>query len=98
MLLEDQRMEKLALSGALSGFSKSWECVRSLRFLWRGWDRGRQTLLMAGGLQADELLGQLDPLTLGVQVLWTHKTSKDLPHASSTKVSKAWSPQLMTGG
>lgn len=46
-----------------------------LRDLWRGWAWGRQTLL----LKADELLGQFDPLTLGVQDLWTSKTSKDLP-------------------
>lgn len=30
-LLEDQGMEKFALSGALSSFSKSWQCVRSPR-------------------------------------------------------------------
>lgn len=53
---------------------------------------------MAGGLEVNELLGQPDPLTLGVEVLQTCKTLKDLPHAPSTNIPRAWSPQLMAGG
>lgn len=33
-----------------------------------------------------------------MQVLWTSKTLKGLPNASSTNIPKAWSPQIVTGG
>lgn len=79
MSLKDQRMKKLALSGALSSFSNSWQHVSSLRkeisdrnelfvreICGECGAGGRQMLLIAGGLEADKQLGQLNTLTHGV--------------------------------
>lgn len=77
--LKDQRMKKLGLSGTLSSFSNSWQCMSSLREEIA--DRNelyvreicskcgagrRQMLLMAGRFEADKQLGYLNTLTHGV--------------------------------